>query len=75
MSRWSLLRLRPRASRRYDGEFLHGVRHGAGTFFYADGSRYCGQWEANVKCGYGVYTHVDGGVSEGLYRQDRLVGC
>jgi hypothetical protein len=52
-----------------------GVRHGAGTFFYADGSRYCGQWEDNVKCGYGVHTLPDGGVSEGMFKQDRLVGA
>jgi hypothetical protein len=50
-----------------------GLRHGAGTFYYADGSRYCGQWEDNVKCGYGVHTHPDGGVSEGIFKLDRLV--
>jgi hypothetical protein len=52
---------------------MQGLRHGAGTFYYADGSRYCGQWEENVKCGYGVHTHPDGGVSEGIFKLDRLV--
>jgi hypothetical protein len=30
------------AGSRYEGEHLHGKRHGYGTFYYPDGSKYVG---------------------------------
>ncbi len=35
----------------YDGEFTKGLRQGYGTFYYANGARYEGQWLANMKHG------------------------
>ena len=35
----------------YDGEFRRRMRHGSGTFYYANGARYEGQWEADKKHG------------------------
>lgn len=35
----------------YDGEFVRGLRHGWGIFYYANGARYEGQWENNMKHG------------------------
>ena len=35
----------------YDGEFVYGQRHGFGTFYYANGARYEGHWQQNLKCG------------------------
>ena len=35
----------------YDGEFCQGLRHGYGTFYYANGARYEGEWQNNLKCG------------------------
>ena len=64
---------KPQGRNRYEGEFHQGLRQGSGTFYYADGSRYCGQWHNNLKHGYGVHTHADGAVSEGTFKQDRLV--
>ena len=35
----------------YDGEFVKGLRHGNGTFYYANGARFEGLWENNMKHG------------------------
>jgi len=35
----------------YDGELYQGMRHGFGTFRYANGARYEGEWKYNVKSG------------------------
>ena len=35
----------------YDGEFVKGLRHGYGTFYYANGARYEGEWRDNMKSG------------------------
>ena len=36
----------------YYGSFKDGKRHGKGTFLYADGSKYEGNWENNLKHGW-----------------------
>lgn len=30
---------------RFEGDWVHGKRHGQGTYTYADGSVYTGQWD------------------------------
>lgn len=35
----------------YDGQFLNGLRHGLGIYFYANGARYEGEWKNNMKDG------------------------
>jgi antitoxin component YwqK of YwqJK toxin-antitoxin module len=35
----------------YDGEFVNGLRHGFGMFFYASGAKYEGRWKNNMKHG------------------------
>lgn len=35
----------------YDGEFVNGLRHGYGTFHYANGASYSGYWNNNMKHG------------------------
>lgn len=35
----------------YDGKFVKGIRHGYGTFYYANGSKYEGYWYNNMKHG------------------------
>jgi hypothetical protein len=32
------------------------MRHGIGTFFYANGSKYEGEWENNQKNGMAIFT-------------------
>lgn len=53
---------------------MNGLRNGTGTFFYANGSTYVGEWQDNVKSGYGVVTYHDGSVFEGRFELDRMVG-
>lgn len=36
----------------YYGNFKNGKRHGQGTFLYANGTKYEGSWENNVKHGW-----------------------
>jgi hypothetical protein len=38
------------------GEHAENVRHGAGSFTYANGDTYCGQWVRGKKQGAGTYT-------------------
>lgn len=35
----------------YDGDFMNGLRHGYGTFYYANGAKYEGGWKDNMKHG------------------------
>lgn len=39
----------------YTGQFMDGHIHGNGTMDYADGDRYYGQWQDDLKEGYGEY--------------------
>eukprot|EP00929_Paragymnodinium_shiwhaense_P118893 TRINITY_DN90795_c0_g1_i1.p1 TRINITY_DN90795_c0_g1~~TRINITY_DN90795_c0_g1_i1.p1 ORF type:complete len:1298 (+),score=324.29 TRINITY_DN90795_c0_g1_i1:109-4002(+) len=57
---------------RYEGEWQYGVRHGTGTFYYADGARYSGEWVENVKHGEGCYTYDDGRVYRGSFAYDQM---
>ena len=56
---------------RYRGEWRGGERHGAGTFFYADGSLYEGEWVCGEKHGEGVYVLPGGAVYEGAFAHDQ----
>ena len=35
----------------YDGDFVNGLRHGYGSFYYANGAKYEGGWKNNMKHG------------------------
>ncbi len=58
---------------RYEGNFEQGLRNGLGTFYYANGSTYEGNWVNNKKQGYAVYTDENGEVSHCFFINDRLV--
>ncbi|CAM9798767.1 unnamed protein product, partial [Scytosiphon promiscuus] len=58
----------------YRGEWLEGMRHGQGTFMYADGSRYTGQWFKNKKHGPAVFVSDNGRTFEGLFEDDAMTG-
>ena len=45
----------------YEGEFLDGHFHGAGTLVFANGARYRARWEAGIEVpGSGSYQWADG---------------
>jgi len=61
----------------YTGEFLHGLKHGAGTYRYKStstpsgtGEVYTGRWLNGTKHGWGTYTFADGSVYEGSWLHD-----
>ncbi|CAM9290874.1 unnamed protein product [Ectocarpus sp. 12 AP-2014] len=58
----------------YRGEWLDGMRHGQGTFMYADGSRHTGQWHKNKKHGPAVFVSDNGRTFEGLFDDDAMLG-
>jgi hypothetical protein len=39
----------------YYGNFEYGKRHGHGTFLYANGSKYEGDWFNNLKHGFVLF--------------------
>ena len=47
---------------------------GVGTFWYASGNRYHGQWRAGKKHGHGTFGYADGRVEVGTYKDDADVG-
>ena len=45
----------------YDGELnKDGKRHGTGTYTYASGKEYTGEWKEGLMHGKGVYTFAEG---------------
>lgn len=58
---------------RYQGEFLNGLRHGFGTFFYANGARYEGEWFENMKHGYACFISEDEKVSYHLFERNKSI--
>ncbi|KAI4880512.1 hypothetical protein NFI96_012347 [Prochilodus magdalenae] len=56
----------------YKGEFVQGLRHGQGTFFYASGAVYSGEWKHNQKHGQGKFVFKNGCIFEGEFINDRM---
>jgi hypothetical protein len=57
----------------YEGNFIDGKREGYGVFYYADGSRYKGQWSNNQKHGIGEYCTPSGVIQRSIFENDRIV--
>lgn len=57
---------------RYYGEFKGGLRHGLGTFYYADSSIYKGEWVNGQKEGFAEHILDDGSCILGVYEKDRM---
>lgn len=55
---------------RFHGEWENGVRHGVGTFYYANGARYNGEWCRGIKQGKGLFIHDDGTLYAGKFLHD-----
>ncbi|XP_028423329.1 radial spoke head 10 homolog B isoform X2 [Perca flavescens] len=60
-------------SNQYTGDFVHGQRHGQGTFYYAGGAIYENGWRKNKKHGKGKFTFEDGHVFEGEFVDDLIM--
>ncbi|KAI8809478.1 hypothetical protein BJ742DRAFT_805239 [Cladochytrium replicatum] len=58
----------------YAGEWKDDMRHGKGTFYYADGSYYDGRWEDDMREGWGKMYYPDGTVYEGEWHKEKRHG-
>ncbi|KAH7445166.1 hypothetical protein KP509_02G109900 [Ceratopteris richardii] len=56
----------------YVGDFKQGLRDGKGTFYYASGAIYKGEWMENRKHGLGCYINESGSVLHGCFSKDRV---
>ena len=45
-------------------------RHGEGTFTYANGNKYEGQWAHDMRCGLGTFHWADGHSWTGVWKDD-----
>jgi radial spoke head protein 1 len=52
----------------FEGDYVKNKRHGRGTFFYPDGSKYEGDWNDNVRDGHGIYTYPNSDTYEGEWK-------
>ena len=52
----------------YEGQFVHGLRHGHGVYHYADGDVYEGAFVNGKPHGYGKITFVQGDLYEGEFQ-------
>ena len=50
------------------------MRSGQGTYTWADGAKYVGEWQSDEKNGQGTYTYVDGSKDVGEWQNGKLNG-
>ena len=58
----------------YAGQWAGGKRHGRGTHFFKDGSRYDGFWAHDARQGFGRMEYVNGDVYEGEWKLGKRCG-
>jgi len=58
----------------YDGDWLHGSRHGLGKQMWPDGTEYVGQWLNGLASGVGYIKHSDGDCYAGQWVSGRAHG-
>ncbi|CAJ1346014.1 unnamed protein product [Effrenium voratum] len=58
----------------YDGDWLHGNRHGVGKQIWPDGTEYFGQWLSGKANGLGHIKHSDGDSYDGEWVNGRAHG-
>ena len=52
---------------------MNGLRHGCGVFYFANGSRYDGEWKNNFKHGFAIFMNEEGKIVRGLSRLIKVV--
>ncbi|KAI5623152.1 radial spoke head 10-like B, partial [Silurus asotus] len=69
---WRLSGSRYPCNNEYTGGFAYGLRHGYGTFAYANGAVYSGGWKNNIKHGQAKFISRIGWLYEGMFINDRV---
>eukprot|EP00966_Prymnesium_polylepis_P169550 3920543-Prymnesium_polylepis.1 len=54
----------------YEGQWVHGLQHGRGSYLWTWGDKYDGGWRRGKKEGVCVHTYADGGHFEGTMKND-----
>ena len=54
---------------KFVGEFKDNLKHGKGTFTWADGTKYVGQYKDDLNSGQGTYTFANGDKYVGEYKE------
>jgi hypothetical protein len=49
------------------------LKHGEGTYIFADGTIHKGAWQMDIRMGYGEMKDKDGKVLKGIWNGDKLV--
>ncbi len=57
---------------RWEGELFDGVRHGFGTYHWADGSWWRGYWYEGLREGEGLFVRSDGAMMVGTWEKGKL---
>ena len=47
--------------------------NGQGTYIYANGNKYVGEWKDGIWHGQGTYTETEGTVMKGIWKNGKLV--
>ena len=47
--------------------------NGYGTYTYANGSKYVGEWKDDKENGQGTYTFANGTVDKGIWKNNKLI--
>jgi len=63
-----------RQRERYDGEWLHGKRHGKGTLNWSNGAVYQGTWKNDMLHGMGIFHLPSGLCYEGEFSENKFQG-
>jgi len=58
----------------YEGEVKNGLRHGNGTYTFADGKKYIGQFKDDMYFGSGTLIMPDGSKYVGQFKDDQFNG-
>ena len=56
----------------YEGEYKDNMKHGQGTYYYADDEKYIGEWRNGKFEGMGTFTFFDGSNYHGQWKKGAI---